>query len=473
MKKGRLRILFIILLIFLLVLALIWAYISLIGEDNNEQSSSIIPLCKIDSEILFSSFSVGENKAFINSEGVINHKIKEAGLSFVFLARKDESNLLFKSSFLKTKEGESYYESKIIFSQEGIYNLSICKGIEGNLCCMDLGMRINVESSPFGDILPLYPDHNKKNADRINIIFLGANYPSMDLFLDITKQAISFNGQPTEILISEEVLDDGSVKEFNPPKTYKDIGFFAMEPFRSNKDKFNLWYFENQLTISFEDLYRATQKFSFVNLNNTYFVLLTYGLNSSIRDIGSGGYAYLPSQEICDLRPGESIEKSHNLFGSSVLSGKPAVSDNFEVISGYENYSRYIYLAHSSMFSHETGHGMFCLRDEYQNNEMVDGVAKYPNCASSLDEAKTYWGDLIGEIDPFFEEAYDFLDLIAFGVNEEDFKINFVKGGCGTPYGGGSNYRPTKRSLMSTSDPILGAVNRQRVEQVLNSFSGK
>lgn len=60
------------------------------------------------------------------------------------------------------------------------------------------------------------PGHNDKNANRVNVVFTGANYGNIESFSKDVTEALAFSGT--------------------------EGGLFSQEPFRSNKDKFNFWY---------------------------------------------------------------------------------------------------------------------------------------------------------------------------------------------------------------------------------------
>ena len=124
---------------------------------------------------------------------------------------------------------------------------------------------------------------------------------------------------------------------------------------------------------------------------------------------------------------------------------------------------------------HELGHALFDLRDEYV--EFGDDVFTrfgYPNCASSVEEAERWWGDLIGQVDPFYYEYATTLDDLGIFHSpsiEDELRTGFVEGGC---YGQGDEaIRPTSDSLMNSQVPVLGSVNRLRVEEILDLFSGR
>lgn len=60
------------------------------------------------------------------------------------------------------------------------------------------------------------PDHNLADRNQINLVFLGMGYQNQPGFLSLLRVVIDIDG--------------------------REGGFFSKEPFRSNYDRFNLWY---------------------------------------------------------------------------------------------------------------------------------------------------------------------------------------------------------------------------------------
>jgi len=66
------------------------------------------------------------------------------------------------------------------------------------------------------DCREFVPGHNSLQEKRIDLVLIGFDYASLDKFVGIVKEAIDFSGE--------------------------EKGLFALEPFSSNRDKFNVWY---------------------------------------------------------------------------------------------------------------------------------------------------------------------------------------------------------------------------------------
>ncbi|MGI9613560.1 MAG: hypothetical protein ACR2QO_11655, partial [Acidimicrobiales bacterium] len=127
---------------------------------------------------------------------------------------------------------------------------------------------------------------------------------------------------------------------------------------------------------------------------------------------------------------------------------------------------------------HELGHALFNLSDEYVGRVSgFDGrtdLSSWPTCAEDDAEAASWWGDLEGAVDPMVTtwasemESAGFL-LVDTDVLRERVRVTAVDGGC---YGVPGSYRATEDSLMNTSIPVLGSVNRRWAEQVLDLWTG-
>ncbi|MCJ7725765.1 MAG: hypothetical protein MUP76_05180, partial [Acidimicrobiia bacterium] len=102
----------------------------------------------------------------------------------------------------------------------------------------------------------------------------------------------------------------------------------------------------------------------------------------------------------------------------------------------------------------------------------------YPNCAPDLETAEAWWGDLVGEVDPWLDEYVDVLDYYGrfFGDREDlaaSLAVGYSWGGCYGEVGTTEAVRPTSESIMNGQTPVFGSVNRWRVEEILGLWSGR
>ena len=80
-------------------------------------------------------------------------------------------------------------------------------------------------------VLPLFENSfNESDKDRVNLFFIYddalTDFPNS---VEQTREILTIDGQPN---------DNGGFLSF---------GMFATEPFKSNQDKFNIWYYDEQL----------------------------------------------------------------------------------------------------------------------------------------------------------------------------------------------------------------------------------
>jgi len=96
-------------------------------------------------------------------------------------------------------------------------------------------------------------------------------------------------------------------------------------------------------------------------------------------------------------------------------------------------------------FLHELGHS-FGLRDESLHSHAKRCAPGPPNCATSEDEARKWWGDLVGKTPG----------------------VRYIKGCCGER----SNVRPTSASLMNDPDKArsFGPVNERYIREALQKL---
>ncbi len=370
--------------------------------------------------------------------------------------------------------------------KEGFYFLELCvggvckKGEVHQGSADEIGKDIIVEIKDMS-CLPLFTDHNKKDADRINIVMIGSGYKDIDEFLNVSKFLLAFDGNPLETI---PYFFDKDLKKIVTDKQFPTFGMFSIEPFKSNKNKFNIWYLSTQINGSFEiflDKITSSDQFDyleFCNLNNVYPAFLVNGVFNPHDDLvpGRSASAKLPNF-VSDIK---FINKNSIMFGVS-RNSVPIIIEEFQIpewaqvdISNIPNIT--IVGGSGPQFIHETAHAIFGLQDEYTETMISNrGVMYgYPNCAKDLDEARRWWGAEVGKIDPFYYDYKRIMEDVGSIVNleEDDIKIGFVKGGCVLEDGKDGVYRPSKNSLMNLMVPVFGSVNRKRAEQILDLFGG-
>lgn len=250
------------------------------------------------------------------------------------------------------------------------------------------------------------PDHNTDDKNRINLVFLGMGYQDHAGFQFLLRAVIDIEG--------------------------KENGFFSKEPFRSNKDLFNLWYIvSSQRTegrregTALRD--RLLVECDALNLTNVY--VITYSNKPTTTVRGAGG-------------PGE---------GATILWQEEQNQPNIIQDQKY-------------LLLHEFGgHGFGELFDEYvrpsnmsyqerksASNSVNCFVGTYRECLE-----QSSWHDLIGRGcgDPNEVDCKsDDLD-----ANKE---VDCYEGCRLFPAGA---FRPHDKSLLSVHNTFLGLVHERQI----------
>ncbi|GEM_PF-3087554 len=378
-----------------------------------------------------------------NPEGPITQKI------FAFIYNSSQVKVKTVELFNDGKHGDldakDYYAANSFsIADEGEYSASLCVG-NSEAACSEIIPSVFDDGKPSVFEIrkmscePLYTTNNDKTIDRINMVLIGAKYKDIEQFKTIAKKAISLEGVPT-------------VKKDSTGTTV-DWGLFSIEPFKSNKDKFNIWYLSDQVKGKVFDFNEFMHVKDFCNLDNIY---TSFIVNEGFGDNFPNGASIgvFPS-----FGNQKNIDKTNLMFGISYNSF-PTNERGDDTINGYW------------VFAHETGHSLFGLADEYDKSA-AEPEYTYPNCAHDAQEAIDWWGDLKGKIDPFYYEYKKVSEANGLQAYPENgVMTQYFYGGCGIPHGKESVIKPTEFSIMSGYGPVFGSVNRRRAEQVLNLFMG-
>lgn len=359
----------------------------------------------------------------------------------------------------------------------GVYTAKMCFGTTAENC-VEYGLSSEIEILDF-TCHEVFDGHNIKGADRINIVFIGSRYRKFSDFLLAVRESLTWDGKPAVLSRFDEELQENKVYDL-------DWGLFAIEPFKSNKNKFNIWYVDEPMTTltnyaenlcgldyEYDAIYANRSFLGMTGRTRSFTYKATFGENRTKGDKDSMfmfSHNYVPYDE----------------FGTHTMD--------------YE------------LFAHETGHAVFGLDDEYDEGFNNDPRYGDISCVKTQEDAEKKWGDLIGDVDPFFKEVK--ADMIKYDVNsyniteckrenqdkpesssnpcltdennnvilieiehekypESFFKTQYFKGGCLADYGDERVIKPTEHSLMSYNIPVLGSVNRREVERVLEMFTGE
>lgn len=290
---------------------------------------------------------------------------------------------------------------------------------------------------------------NSSDDARINIVFVGTGFDDGEHLRSTAEGLLALDGEPVPLSFDSEVYGLG-------------WGPFSIDPLRQNIGKFNFWYLPDLNTGSplriNPQLGQPEVDVDALGLGDHVVVvnMTLWGATDGFRATGelpSFVPIYSETGAASDEDPGVPTNLGDIRFGSVFLPLADADS-----------------LGAASVLSHELGHSLFGLRDEYEEYSLEIPTIGRPNCARDQTDAEALWGDLVGEVDPMFdrwrEASLEAGIPTEFFATREDVTVGYVEGGC-YAFGGGA-VRPTNDSLMNGNIPVFGSVNRRRVEQVLD-----
>ncbi len=301
-----------------------------------------------------------------------------------------------------------------------------------------------------GTCVEAIPGHNNLNENRINIVFIGFNYDDFETFKFFVESAIDFNSNY--------------------------YGLLSVEPYKSNKNKFNFWYVDEVQYIesigsgregggnATGELFRRTRtlpivcnysnqyplglvnadEYGFASFNGSAFAPMEYNYmdqtgfpsDCTSSDINGDGCVNDKDMEIIETR-GLNIIGFSDCYAASYGCNPDMIPED----------SRLFYYK-SGLFAvvHEFSHSFGLLFDEYNMQGVGDfqGGLTARNCfvASSKEECLAHapWKDLLGK---------GCGDASAIDCTPEDkdysLEINCFEG-CSYAISG--IYRPTLLSIM-------------------------
>lgn len=345
-------------------------------------------------------------------------------------------------------EQDEFASVAVTFPEAGRWTITGCL-VQAEGGCAREGFRrqFNVIEP---DAHELIPGHNLTGADRINMLFVGSGWVGeRDEFVAASRRILALDGYPIR---QSETGEEAAVDE---PAVALGWGPFSIDPMRGNAYKFNFWYLEGNVESS--AFTRAPTSEGIEGLD-----LAPLGLGNNVATVimnRTAAYTSIVATAnhpsfLGEIEPGPTAAIR---FGSTELPF---------FFRGSEG---------ATTFSHELGHLLFALADEYVQWETDLPTYGYPNCAETQAEATEWWGDLEGDLDPMFdrwketeqaEGTWWWDDSIA-----DSLRIGFVEGGCFSE--SDAALRPTADGLMNSEVPVFGAVNRRRAQAVLDLWSGR
>ncbi len=248
------------------------------------------------------------------------------------------------------KKGCNYSNPSCVSNKECVNNVCVLKEgcqynnpscIQGYTCVNNACvLQDNTNVLSVGDYIEIIPGHNNLSENRLNLIFRGVNFESTVDFLDIVNKFIDYNGNGT---IFHETWF------YEPQIAY---GLWGLEPYKSNKNNINLWYYKDIEHVDFVSNEQSSCP---------YLATLEHNFDN--------GYEIQMENYLCS--PAGRASSNYLRF----------------VTKGSRNeYSP----ALIRLLPHEFGHAFANLKDTYPTSH------GFPNAAITMQEANSWWSDLIG-----------------------------------------------------------------------------
>jgi IgA Peptidase M64 len=348
------------------------------------------------------------------------------------------------------------------------FTIDVCVGLTAT-SCTNIAKRLNFTVQPNYKLTNIVNENNI-NEDRINLLFIcDKTFSSISDCNSSIQKLLSWDGKPYPInKLSERTNNFNEV-------TNVVYGTFATEPFKSNKNKFNIYGFDSLVNDYGKiSVYNELKKTS-LNLKYTQVINL-HSSNGKTITLRPPGFGDLPKPNKTDI----------NIFDLKGI----ATSGNIELFLGNDNR---LVNQFGKVLTHELGHALFGLEDEYIGDK---GTTGFPNCLKPQSSAITEWSSLTGlnqnqlngNLDPAFNDwineiskytnnGVPLLDYLkkqnnqSTNYNRDSYSVGFNNiGGC---LGDSTApiWKPTKQSIMNQNSPVFGTVNRSRGEQILKLFN--
>ena len=385
--------------------------------------------------------------------------------SVYFTIRDKYTNNILYNNINATRNNSYNFTAKVPTYGPEQWLIEACVG-SATFNCKIVQKKTEFTVTPNLKALPVFTETNL-NADKINLVFsCDTTFKSTtDCKTSITSM-MSWDGQPRPSDWS------GKTTANNRANTVE-YGTFAIEPYKSNRDKFNILYVDNLVDNFNKILLLDNIKDSGVDNKSTIIIRL--------HNISARSFAYFP-----DYGPKANLTKADMNFQTNLN------RENYGVVEQYIGVNGNDTLQSGKVIAHELGHALFGLKDEYSEPKSLITSYSYPNCQQTQSSAISDWTAITGlnqaQLDGKVDQAYyDWVNEqkkysyystnlasgnFQVGRRESDFKTSYtVKGGCFGPENGPA-IKPTPFSLMSNNSPVMGTVNRARAQSILNLFGG-
>ena len=372
--------------------------------------------------------------------------------------RWPERELVDTVGLLSTNEQQA--SRWVTIFEAGIYELTLCEGIDPDVCVpAPSGLRFQVLG---GTPVELVPGHNELASDRINVVVTGGGFGTVDEFVRAARMLMSPEAGPTLVCDAVPCTGNAPQSVWFPP--------FAIEPLRQMADRINVWYLPDPVDSDAADR-------GFLPESDWVDILNEFG---GLTDLAFVHLLATP-HDADVLEPGSPFQGGAASSASFRGSREPPTSQQ-DARFGFATVTVDPERPWRSMNTlvHELGHSLFGLDEEYfsldgeSHGDCEEGLA--PNRARDMTEAQMWWGDLVGQIDPFFFEYRD--TLVSYGLWEAKEPFEFEKALTVEFFPAGCGFKPTGYSIMSWARPdqgaipVFGSVNRLRASQILELWTG-
>lgn len=296
----------------------------------------------------------------------------------------------------------------------------------------------------------LVPDHNDVTAPRINLVFAAQDAPPGVDWVSAARRMLTWDGPAPQT----------SVVDPTGPAFGLEWGPFAIDPLRSRKDLFNVWYLDRPPGDAAGAGGPGGSDRS--GLPDDLQVTLVFGEQTPGAPYGLGEYPQFvpPALPAPDSDPFGRV--TLNVGTGTALTGSGA--------------------PFAEILSHELGHTLFGLPDRYAFERGIEGPpsgSAYPSCAADQAQAEEFFGDLVGVVDPFLDDYLAAYQRYGIPKAPEEvaalrdaIRIDFVPDGCFGP--AGIAKRSSQNTLMTARlVTVYDAAERRWADRVLDAWAGR
>jgi len=239
------------------------------------------------------------------------------------------------------------YDTKILLEQSCEAGQPYVKTQEVNCEFGCLNGKCLKQGEQLPECSELIPNHNSESENRINLVFVGHHYNNINDLKEKAEKFVDYVGEGT---FFEIPAYEGNLNE---PVIY---GLLGIEPYKSNKQKFNLWY-----------------------VGQIY--------NGIKSDESCPSYA-TNLEQVCPNENQYVINLCNYHTQTAGISGTDISVSTLDETGQFDVPS-------IGLINHELGgHSLGDLKDVAY--PQLYGMSGYPNLAGNIQEAQEWWGNMVG-----------------------------------------------------------------------------